>query len=765
MKVCTVCQRCYEDAALSCEENHGSLDFARAGSREMIADYRLDFLLERSAAVEVYRATHIALDQPFNIKIITPDSAANAEQTRLKLRSETQAAAHIVHPNILRVYEAGSLADGDFYTVTESVSGETLRERLRNVGSLSELEAVTIAGQTAKALEAAHSGGLVHRAVSPANIILLEDEDNQILVKLQNFDFGGLEQQTAVKSISTAHSSIDALRYLSPEQCSGQTIDARTDIYSLGVVLYEMLCGRLPFNAPTAAAIIFKQINEQPLQQLRYDVRALLTYVLKQSLQKGLEARLPTASNFVRQLRQVEQLVAPPAGVSRTILKTSSTINSASNTGDTFEIKNTELPIENFQPREIITPVINVGSTPQFSASPIIAESPVEQIEEIAVNENANFDEPEPILVEQKNTDGDFFAAEPILLKRKEVFEPTFESLPILVRKKQSAAALCESEPIRVKRKAIAVAAVDSGTAFPPIVNSENVQKTPSSAPPIFEHLTNENRPSRQFIPNGRPLLVGAGLLALLASIGLGMFLYNQRQQTSEPTIADAAPISTASQVPTPTSSVIVETTAVEPADESEIETDAPIIAANQPANVAKRENQIQPREENPAENTAPQLTESIKNQTVREQSAENTRAENTQPRNVKADGNDQTALNASLNEWVTATNDRDIERQMNYYAPKVNAYYRTRNASPDAVRTEKKRIFERARVVDIQAGEPEIVVSPDGQTATMRFRKKYAIKEGQRNRSGEVIQELRWIKSNNGWKIVSERDVKVINR
>jgi ketosteroid isomerase-like protein len=131
----------------------------------------------------------------------------------------------------------------------------------------------------------------------------------------------------------------------------------------------------------------------------------------------------------------------------------------------------------------------------------------------------------------------------------------------------------------------------------------------------------------------------------------------------------------------------------------------------------------------------------------------------------VSKNGDAQAELNSSLGDWVTATNSRNVDRQMSYYAPQVAAYYRTRNVSPDAVRAEKRRAFGRADAVDIQTGKPEIAVSADGKSATMRFRKKYAIREGQNNRSGEVIQELRWIKSGSGWRIVSERDLKVINR
>lgn len=130
----------------------------------------------------------------------------------------------------------------------------------------------------------------------------------------------------------------------------------------------------------------------------------------------------------------------------------------------------------------------------------------------------------------------------------------------------------------------------------------------------------------------------------------------------------------------------------------------------------------------------------------------------------LEPDENTQAELNASLGNWVSATNERNVEQQMTYYAPQVNSFYRSRNTSINAVRDEKKRVFDGVDAVDIQTGKPKIVVSADGRTATMQFRKKYSIKKGQQNRNGEVIQELKWVKSKKGWRIISERDLKVIN-
>jgi hypothetical protein len=191
------------------------------------------------------------------------------------------------------------------------------------------------------------------------------------------------------------------------------------------------------------------------------------------------------------------------------------------------------------------------------------------------------------------------------------------------------------------------------------------------------------------------------------------------------------------------------------------------------PSTTSKRENPDKTRQENLTDNIADEQSESVREQTAREtalpteveRSSTDGNNKEIQSREVTVGGAPQTELNASLDKWINATNARDVEQQMNYYAPKVDSFYRARNASLETVRAEKNRVFERADAISIKASKPEIDLSPDGRSATMRFRKKYLIKEGQRSRNGEVLQELRWVKSGSDWRIVSERDVKVINR
>ncbi|HKS26266.1 MAG TPA: nuclear transport factor 2 family protein [Pyrinomonadaceae bacterium] len=121
------------------------------------------------------------------------------------------------------------------------------------------------------------------------------------------------------------------------------------------------------------------------------------------------------------------------------------------------------------------------------------------------------------------------------------------------------------------------------------------------------------------------------------------------------------------------------------------------------------------------------------------------------------------TELSRALDEWVRATNARDVDKMMTFYGPKLLFYYRARSTTDEAVRKDKVRSFERAELIDVRAGAPEITLDRDGQTATMRFRKEYIVKIKDRVRSGEVLQELRWQRTDDGWRIIGERDAREI--
>lgn len=316
MKVCSFCRRCYDDSVFSCdEESHGSLAEMRNCEPDLIAGYRLDSLLESGVAGDIYRAHQTASGGPCLIKILSAD-IKNSERFQL----ETKLASTIFHPNLADVYEAGSLETGECFVIYEDADGQTLRELLDNSGVPPLLTTIQVMCQAAEALHALHLTGLTHRAVNPENIVLASDAEGGLLVRIQNPDFGGVFERSIISNKFLIDSALDSIKYFAPEQFDGAESSAQTDVYSLGVVFYEMLAGVPPFNGSKAAELIEKHKKQRPpdLRIDNFDLRMLITHSLMESLQKRPDLRQSSANAFARQIRHIEQLAThvstpPPA--------------------------------------------------------------------------------------------------------------------------------------------------------------------------------------------------------------------------------------------------------------------------------------------------------------------------------------------------------------------------------------------------------------------------------------------------------------------
>lgn len=244
----------------------------------------------------VYLATHLGLERPVAVKIIKPEFAGDRDVTERFLR-EARTMAKLRHPHAAMIFDAGNLPDGRHFIIMEFVEGQTLSQALSKRGRFSPMETVQIATQVCDVLEEAHRLGIIHRDLKPSNIMLGE---RGVCV----LDFGVAKVLASSADVTATQAStgsghlVGTPRYMSPEQCLGQRVGARSDLYSLGVLLYEMLAGRPPFVDPLQSALLVKQATAAapPLPKLRQDIPRQLALAIHTLLAKRPEDRPRTAA-------------------------------------------------------------------------------------------------------------------------------------------------------------------------------------------------------------------------------------------------------------------------------------------------------------------------------------------------------------------------------------------------------------------------------------------------------------------------------------
>ena len=277
--------------------------------REALAGrYEIERELGRGGMATVYLARDVQHDRPVALKVLHPDLAASLGAERFQ--REIKLAAGLQHPHILGVYDSGN-ADGNLWFTMPFVEGQSLRDRLNREGQLPINEAVRICREAALALDFAHRHGVIHRDIKPDNILLI---DGQAMVA----DFGiARAVGGSGESLTQTGMSVGTPGYMSPEQASGESrVDARTDVYALGCVLYEMLAGEAPFTGPTAQAVIVRVMTEtpRPLTSVRQAITPRLASAVSRALAKSPADRPATAGEFARDLETAVTIELPHAG-------------------------------------------------------------------------------------------------------------------------------------------------------------------------------------------------------------------------------------------------------------------------------------------------------------------------------------------------------------------------------------------------------------------------------------------------------------------
>lgn len=270
-----------------------NISMGRYIGRKLDNRYEILEVIGQGGMAVVYKARCHLLNRNVAIKILRDDIASDKE-FRARFKKEAQAVAMLSHPNIVSVYDVSRSAEID-YIVMELIEGITLKQYMRTKGVLSCKESVHFAVQIARALNHAHAKGIVHRDIKPQNIMIALDGS----VKVMDFGIAYLETQAAEKG-----AAVGSVHYMSPEQAKGQTVDARSDIYSLGVVMYEMLTGRMPYTGETAQEVALQHVSSTPVKPhvLNPDISAELEAIVVRAMNWDIRQRYQSVERLLRDL-------------------------------------------------------------------------------------------------------------------------------------------------------------------------------------------------------------------------------------------------------------------------------------------------------------------------------------------------------------------------------------------------------------------------------------------------------------------------------
>ena len=317
MKTCPRCGREFEDTTTLCPADGTVLE--KTGDElvgQVLNDrYRIDERISEGGMGTVYRATHVLMDKRVAIKVLHPSLAAD-DKIVARFSREARAASRISHPHALNVTDFGESQTGVVFLVMEYLDGKTLKEVIHADGPMPLPRVVEVIRQVSGALDAAHAEGVVHRDLKSDNIMLMEVQNGSDWAKVLDFGIAKIKEPVGGTdpALTAPNLIIGTPQYMSPEQCSqASEIDSRSDIYSLGVIIYEMLTGHVPFTGDSPTAIMMKHLQEPPPSVLeeRDDLPPQVGMVITSALAKRPEDRFQSAGELSEALASAADGEAP----------------------------------------------------------------------------------------------------------------------------------------------------------------------------------------------------------------------------------------------------------------------------------------------------------------------------------------------------------------------------------------------------------------------------------------------------------------------
>ncbi|MEM9188813.1 MAG: protein kinase [Myxococcota bacterium] len=310
VKVCPTCGAQYDAAADFCQQDGAKLVLAGEGpdpyiGRTLLGQFRIEEVIGAGGMGIVYRARQNGIDRDVAIKILHPELVKNPDAVR-RFQREAKVSSALDHPNVVRVFLFGQLPEGNLYLVMPYLRGHSLGDLLRDTGHVDVPRALHIATQICDGVGEAHSQAVVHRDVKPENILLVARGGDPDFVKV--LDFGIARFLEAEQTMATQSGLIfGTARYISPEGASGEPTDPRSDVYSIGVLTYQLLCGETPFESKSPVSMLMKHINETPpaLRSRAHagHVPAAVAEVVMRCLSKNADLRYDNAHELAEALR------------------------------------------------------------------------------------------------------------------------------------------------------------------------------------------------------------------------------------------------------------------------------------------------------------------------------------------------------------------------------------------------------------------------------------------------------------------------------
>ncbi len=322
MKECPVCRRCFPDQVNHCPDDGDATTHSIAGEPILDGRYQLEKRIGHGGMGVVYQARHIFLKTAHAIKVILPDLVGNDPMLVTRFRQEALAAAAIRHQNIIAVTDFGVVRSTMPFLVMEFVNGKSLHDMLAAEGALPPARALEIISAVGAGVSAAHRQGIVHRDLKPLNIMFQEEQPVAEGLKVLDFGLAKIKSGELLGSFVQAKTSglMGSPFYMAPEQWGDEEPDARADIYSLGVILYQMLGGDVPFKGTSIPSIMKKHLTTAPptFASLGVQVPPQIEAVVRHALEKEAENRPASVEDFINELRDAINTIS--ASLSRTSL-------------------------------------------------------------------------------------------------------------------------------------------------------------------------------------------------------------------------------------------------------------------------------------------------------------------------------------------------------------------------------------------------------------------------------------------------------------